>query len=367
MPILKNNLPLIGIHLLFWLLLASFPFYYNTHWFGWQIGFIRTIIPFFFLVSLAYLNALVLIPYLFRRHRFVWYRPLIAYLSLVPLGMLLFEQVFIWLNDLTAINVYVVIQATQDGEKVGLWDSPEEATAQFPRTIIGMMVLFDLFVSSLYGLAAEFTRRERQETMLKAINLKNELKLLRSQINPHFLFNALNNLYAIVQLKPKKAGEFVLKLSDMLRYITYDCQKEKVTIQKEVVYLRNYIYFQQWREKELLTIELNIDDKILGLSIEPMLLMPFVENAFKHSYEDNKKRWINIQLYRAQNDLVFEVKNSHSEADTQRENEDEYAGIGIDNIQKRLELLYPERYDLAISNNKQHFHILLKLQDVYKN
>ncbi len=352
---LQNRIFLTFLHILFWAFLAFYPLYFNIQWFGWKLAIIRVAVPFLFFILFGYGNGILLVPHLFNRKKFVWYLPLISYAIVIPIALFLLENIFLFVNHLSGIELNVVISATKNNLPLNV--RIEEAT--FPRSVAFGVLLFDLFVSTLYGIAFEFLKKERKEIVLKAINLKNELKLLRSQINPHFLFNALNNLYAIVQLNPEKSGEFILKLSEMLRYITYDCQHEKVAITKEIAYLKNYIYFQKWRDTEFKNIHLGIDSNVLQMQIEPMLLIPFVENAFKHSYSENRARWISISLKKENNHLHFEIENNCSELDTKEKIEDEYSGIGIDNIKKRLALLYPNQHELSIEQKKESFLVKL--------
>lgn len=328
--------------------------------FGLPIAIVRTIIPISFIIIIAYGNNLFIIRQLFRRKDFRWYYPFLAYAIIIPIALVIIDSVFGFVNTITNIELSLIFEVRQDGILI----NSNKSDSSFPRSVIGLITILTLFVSSLYGLALEFIQRDRQEIKLKAANLKNELKLLRRQINPHFLFNAMNNLYAIVQLKPEKAGEFVLKLSDMLRYVTYDCQNDKVSISKEINYLNNYIYFQKWRDQNFQDIQLDIDLSLNSLQIEPMLLIPFIENAFKHSYDQNSKRqrWVKISLQNQDNKLVFEVSNNRSLSNTQEEIPDEYMGIGIENVQKRLDLLYKNKYQLQIEKDDNSFQIKLTIQ-----
>lgn len=353
---------LFAAHLLFWVVWMSFPLYYNSQWFDFPIAFMRILAPTLVLMTLAYTNIGIFIPFLFRNNKLVGYRIFLVYACLIPVAFLLLQQVFVVVNAWSGLELNLIFEATTtQGETVKLHRS--EPKGQLPKFVIFGMVLFALFVSSMYGIAKEFIRKERQAAQLKAINTKNELKLLRSQINPHFLFNALNNLYAIVQLKPKKVGEFVLKLSEMLRYVTYDGQQDKVPLDKEVQYLKNYIYFQQWRDSQWQNIELELQETGLDqLLIEPMLLIPFVENAFKHSYEYEQGMWMKIVLkVQTEDTLYFEIGNNKSTLQTQQKVDDEYMGIGIDNIQKRLELLYPDSHQLTIQQDQNSFWAKLTL------
>jgi two-component system LytT family sensor kinase len=356
---LKNNIKFILAHAVFWLLCISTPLYFNTLLFGFPIALLRSIFPMTAIIILAYGNASLIIPYLFQRKDFVWYTPFLAFMIIIPAALFALNHIFSLVNSLTDITVRIAFEISQNGT---LLDT-NKSDANFPASVLGLIVIFTLFVSSLYGLAIEFIKKTSKENELKATNLKNELKLLRRQINPHFLFNALNNLYAIVQLKPDKAGDFVLKLSDMLRYVTYDCQNEKVLIGKEISYLNNYVYFQKWRDQNFHNIEIDIDEKMDLLEIEPMLLIPFVENAFKHSYDNNNQaRWIKVKLTTSNNQLIFNVSNSISSSNTQEDVPDEYMGIGIENVKKRLQLLYFKNHQLSIEKANDYFNIHLTLE-----
>lgn len=356
----KKNIRVALAHFIFWLLFMASPLYLNANLFGFPIGLVRTIIPISAIAIVAYGNNLFVIRQLFRRKGFAWYYPFIAYALIIPIAFFFIKYAFLFVNVITNVEVSIVFELKQNGDIL----NTTRSASSFPGSVIGLITILILFISSLYGLALEFIQLDRQEIKLKAANLKNELKLLRRQINPHFLFNAMNNLYAIVQLKPEKAGEFVLKLSEMLRYVTYDCQNDKVSINKEINYLNNYVYFQKWRDQNFQDIQLNIDPSLNNLEIEPMLLIPFIENAFKHSYDhnSNRKRWVKISLLNEDNKLVFEVKNSISQSNTQEEVPDEYMGIGIENVQKRLDLLYKHKYQLQIEKDSNSFQIKLTIQ-----
>lgn len=356
----KKNIRVALAHITFWLLFMASPLYLNIRLFGFPIALVRTIIPISAIVIVAYGNNLFVIRQLFRYKGFTWYYPFIAYALIIPIAFFFIKYAFQFVNIITNVEVSLLFELKQNGQLI----NTNRSASSFPGSIIGLITMLILFISSLYGLALEFIQRDRQEIKLKASNLKNELKLLRRQINPHFLFNAMNNLYAIVQLKPEKAGEFVLKLSDMLRYVTYDCQNDKVSISKEINYLNNYVYFQKWRDQNFQDIQLNIDPSLNSLEIEPMLLIPFIENAFKHSYDHNNEnqRWVKIKLQNEDNTLVFEVKNSISQSNTQEEVPDEYMGIGIENVQKRLALLYKHKYQLQIEKDSNSFQIKLMIQ-----
>ena len=349
------------IHALFWILFASIPFNFNVPLFGWQLALFRTLIPAFFMICLFYGHSYVVKKLLLQDSTTALLKLVVAYVVVIPICFFGIEFLFVKINNVNDVNITLTFEAWKDGDLVGISQTPNGV----PRSVVGFMVMFMLFISFLYGLTQEVQQRTRKEAELRATNLRNELKLLRRQINPHFLFNALNNLYAIVQLEPNRAGDFVLKLADMLRYVTYDCQQERVLLDKEVSYLQNYLYFQQWRDNEFQQLEAQLPTDLPPVDIEPMLLLPFVENAFKHSYDPQhpQRRWIRLSLHLDdQGMLRFEITNSKSTTNTTEEVPDEYMGIGIENVRKRLSLLYPNQHQLLVEDNHDHYHILLTVQ-----
>lgn len=203
-------------------------------------------------------------------------------------------------------------------------------------------------------------QQEQEASVLKSENLETELKFLKSQINPHFLFNALNNIYTLTYIKDKEAPGMILRLSDMLRYILYDCTSEDVSIAKEIDYLKNYIELQQLKADDI-DIKVTIDEFGSGVTIAPMLLVPFVENSFKHSkIEDTKEGWITVELIRQAQQICFRVCNSKPSKEFTK---DKVGGIGLQNVKRRLELLYPQRHHLQIEEEEDSFRVTLYLSE----
>jgi two-component system, LytTR family, sensor kinase len=189
-------------------------------------------------------------------------------------------------------------------------------------------------------------------------NLKTELSFLRSQISPHFLFNVLNNIVAMVRLKHDALEDTVVKLSSLLQYMLYETDEEKVTIQSEMEYLKSYIELQSQRFGSKIQINSDFEIAQNAQSIEPMLLIPFVENAFKHGYGRVENPVINIKLRFDNQKLVFEVRNKYSETKQQK---DKTSGIGLANVIRRLDLLYPQKHTLKIEENDGWFTAILML------
>jgi sensor histidine kinase YesM len=204
---------------------------------------------------------------------------------------------------------------------------------------------------------------ERQHLSLQLLEDKTsaELEMLKSQINPHFLFNTLNNIYILALKKSDQTPEVVLKLSDMLDYLLYDCSADKVLLTKEITLIENYNYLQRVRFGHRLDILFTKEGNFSDIKIAPMLLLPFVENSFKHGVgKDRKKSWIKMHLSSNKAQIMFSVKNSKGQ-ETGSINNDAQGGIGLPNVEKRLNLIYPKMHQLAISDNPTSYDVILKI------
>ncbi len=185
-----------------------------------------------------------------------------------------------------------------------------------------------------------------------------ELQLLKAQVHPHFLFNTLNNIYSVSLETSPKTSQLILKLSSLLNYILYECKTEHVLLEKEIKVMKDYIDLEKERYANKLEISLNIEGDIKDKYIAPLLLLPFLENAFKHgTSEQLEKPWLSMNLTVNQNTLRCKIANSKNENITINEN-----GIGIGNVKKRLLLLYPQLHKLEINNEGDFFVVSLILQ-----
>jgi LytS/YehU family sensor histidine kinase len=215
------------------------------------------------------------------------------------------------------------------------------------------------FVSTLNFIGQQARKRREDAIKGKKEQLENEMKLLRSQINPHFMFNALNNIYALAIQKNDRTPEAIMKLSLMMRYVLYEANVERVPVVKEWEYIDNYIDVQLLKfEKEVnITRVSQIDSG--STIIAPMLLLPFVENAFKHSnLEADETALIEISLTLTGNQLVFNVKNSLPGINIIN---DSVGGIGLENVKRRLKYIYPKNHSLEIIRESGLFSVALKI------
>jgi two-component system LytT family sensor kinase len=196
--------------------------------------------------------------------------------------------------------------------------------------------------------------KERQ-----AENLKTELSFLRSQINPHFIFNILNNLVALEQLKSPELGPTIMKLSQLMQYMLYETDEERVSLTKEVDYLQSYIDLQKQRFGNKVPVTVTFDPSPGLFEIEPMLLIPFVENAFKHGVGMIEHPAIEVRLEVCEGILYFMVRNRYNEASS--ETKDKGSGIGLGNVRRRLNLLYRNQQILHVSKEDGWFTVVLEL------
>ena len=190
---------------------------------------------------------------------------------------------------------------------------------------------------------------------------KNELDFLKAQFNPHFLFNSINSIYGNIDKGNSTARNMLLTFSEMLRYQLYECNTGNISIDKEISYIKNYIALQQIRRADNLNIELDIDEELRGFAIAPLLFIAFIENAFKYvSHYENKVNEVKISLSKKGDDIVFKVFNTKENYNGRRVMD--HKGIGIVNVKRRLELLYPMKHELIINSGEAFHEVLLNLQ-----
>ena len=234
-----------------------------------------------------------------------------------------------------------------------------------PIKIFFLIVTIFLFAFPLGMFAALLYRKLKQQVTAAetaAAHSKSELQLLQSQLSPHFLFNTLNNLYGISLREPDKTPAMLLKLSELLRYSVYDAKDVFVPLQEELNYLKNYIEFEKIRIGDRLDLKVDIENfNAENIRVAPMLLVVFVENAFKHAKNNlNDKIQIEISMKVWINQILFAVKNSCKDPGT-ADDASKHSGFGLQSTIKRLELLYPNTHDLKIEKDVDSFSVMLRV------
>lgn len=206
-----------------------------------------------------------------------------------------------------------------------------------------------------------FVQQQEKHEMEKR-NLKTELNLLNAQLHPHFLFNTMNNLYALSIEKSSKTSEGIAKISNLLRSVLYECNDSEITLEKEIKLIENYIDLERMRYDGRLQIEFKVSGELKNKKIAPMLLFTFVENCFKHgSSNDPEYPKIKIDLFATNDEIVFFAENSKPKI-TYHKQEENAGGIGLKNVKKRLEIIYKEKYDLKLKDKKDSFIVSLSIR-----
>ncbi|HEX6849243.1 MAG TPA: histidine kinase [Chitinophagaceae bacterium] len=212
-----------------------------------------------------------------------------------------------------------------------------------------------------------WTWKQRDWLRAQQEKITAELQLLKAQVHPHFLFNTLNNIYSFSLDRSPKTPDLILKLSSLLSYMLYDCKADEVRLEKEVEIMKNYIDLEKERYGDKIEISWNVEGKINDKFISPLLMLPFLENAFKHgASEQIEKPWLEVNITMTGDVLKFGIVNSKNEDAFYNEN-----GIGVNNVKKRLEFLYPGRYELKINDEGDFFVVsftvkLAKRESVYR-
>jgi len=227
----------------------------------------------------------------------------------------------------------------------------------FMKSLFWLMLV--QMVSTIFMLQEDLRKKSEETKVVVEEKLNTELKYLKAQINPHFLFNALNNIYSLTYLKSEKGPDAVLKLSAMLRYVLEDCQADHVRLGSEVEYIENFIDFQQMKSQGVQKIEFDrfgINDSVL---VAPMLFVPFIENSFKYSKIENlDDAFVHMKLETNENRICFEIINSIPMDGKANSG----SGKGIKNTKQRLAIVYPGKHELDIHETENEFTVVLKIQ-----
>lgn len=231
-------------------------------------------------------------------------------------------------------------------------------------TLLGSMiaVLFLLVLSTAIKFGVKGIRKELALRELKNKHVQTELELLKSQINPHFLFNTLNNLFALARKqKDQRTAIGITKLANMMRYMIYETDVDKIDLKKEVEQINSFIELQKLRfsKEDDVKINFKVEGELDQISVAPMLLIPFVENAFKHSVSVQQPTEIKIDLKILSDEIYFSVKNSINK---NKQDLEEKSNIGLNNVKRRLELIYPRVHNLEIMDSGDYFSVILKIK-----
>lgn len=325
-------------HILVWAILFAGWYYFRAKDFpSQQLAIQVTAIKVAVLALLIYITNYLLIPQLLYKKRYWQFFSI--YLTII-IGMGLLKLKIIMALVYPGLEPFANFKT------------------RFYDNIIPVFLLVTTGAAS--RLIRDYLQSQRRLSEIAQEKAQTELKFLRSQINPHFLFNSLNAVYFLIDKQNTEARQTLLQFSDLLRYQLYDCSADTIAIEKEVAYLQDYIRLQKLRKDSNYEVAVNIQHDIHGFEIVPLLLIPLVENAFKHiSHHQSSRNFVYVELARNNGSFSFCVENS-------KENLLQKTllpgGIGLNNVKRRLELLYPDKHQLEIDNNEVTFKVHLELK-----
>lgn len=333
-------------HASFWII--SFLVFANTFKVSEYVQKIDYIYAMLFHISLGftvYINLYLIIPGLLSKKKYLLY--VLAIVNNLLFGIIINNISFNWLSDRILKEYYFI--------------------SYYNNFDLLKFFIVYISVTTLLKLSKSWFRVQEMHYKLARIereNINSELKALKAQINPHFLFNSLNLLYALAVKNSKHTPEAIIQLSDILRYVTYETKNENIELKSEVELIENYIALQRLRVDAEADIQFDKNIKSGRIKIAPMLFLPLIENSFKHGIGgDTKNTFVHIQLISDANTIHFEIENNKGNIDDSIDNEE--GGIGLENIRKRLNLLYTGKYnfDIVETDGKFKVKLLIKNED----
>lgn len=327
-------------HIGFWAVYFSFFFYQMSFRMGREKSikeaFVEASLHVLFVIIIAYVNYSFLFPKYMRDKKLLPY---------------ILSFVFFFALD---IGIYTQIKKA---ESVGT-----RAYEMFSSNIFlihhSVTVLFIVVFITMLRFVEEWFGMETRKKELENENLNSELRFLKEQINPHFLFNTLNSLYYLATINSPNTPEVIMKLSQMMRYMLYDSNRSKVPLTQEIEYMKNYIELEKMRIENEVPINLSIEGNVAEYNIVPLVLNTFLENAFKHGLNNHTTDgFINISIKVGGGKLFFVVENSKPVNPDRKEK----SGIGLPNVERRLDLSYPEKYNLEVNETETAYKVNLTM------
>ena len=334
----------VAVHIAFWLLFIFYSgfddgYYHHDHW-SFRLG-PDGVCDILINMLVVYVNLYILMPLFYAKQKY--FRYFSTLLLLLLAGGLITR--FLWWRIWLPLEP--LAYRSSEGTNYWIWVRIiTDSFSHFP--VLAVTVLIKMMFDAN---AHEKKLREIEKEKFTA-----EMGLLKAQINPHFLFNTLNSLYSLTLVGSEKSAEMVLRLSNLMRYMLYEASANTVSLKDEITYLENYISIEQMRFADRLDLSFQYSGDTSGKSISPLLLLPFIENAFKHGIQDSAG-WITINLKVDDNFLYLKVENSYTLPVKRKE-----PGLGLANVKRRLELAYHRKYELNIRQTDDIYSADLKLQ-----
>lgn len=328
------------IHLAFWAVYFSFFLYQISFGGGKERPTPESLREAFlhvlFVVIIVYINYSFLLP------RFLKDRNFLKYILSFSFSFCL------------VVGTYIFLKRTEtEGTRIHEMFSSARFMIHYSVTVLFIVIFISMlrFVEEWFGIEARKREIENE-------NLNTELRFLKEQINPHFLFNTLNSLYYLATIQSPNTPEVIVKLSQMMRYMLYDSNRPKVHLQQEIEYMQNFMELEKMRIEKPIPITFEVSGAVSSIRIVPLILNTFLENAFKHGLNNHSTDgFIRVIIHADRELLTFTVENSKPEHPDPKEK----SGIGLQNVKRRLELSYPEKHTLEITEDESRYKIVLTL------
>jgi two-component system, LytTR family, sensor kinase len=355
------------LHLLAWIIIVGLPLYFIKRWqvgkdFIWHYYFIT-----FINVIIFYVNYLFLVPkFFFDNKRYKYY-----------LSVLVLIACFYFVSDISNKLMFKSESGNSQTEQIN--NQPADRGRPLPPEpgpgllkpgtppfrgmhlySFGFTAIFLVFFSLGLRVLERHSQIEELQKETEKEKLNSELAFLKSQISPHFFFNTLNNIYSLISINPEDSQKAVLKLSKLMRYLLYESEQGKTVLSNEIDFLNNYIDLMKLRMSEKVSLSVSFPSKYEDKNLPPLLFVPFIENAFKHGISYREKSFIKINMDVAGDSIIFRCVNSLPKAKENAENG--HAGIGLENVRKRLNLLFPGSHDLKINKSEKEFEVYLDIK-----
>lgn len=320
---------------------AIFLFFFLTFWSGWLISFVHSLILTLCMMVVSDIESRYFIKLLQDKRVFLFYIVNFFFVIIISAATIYLESIMLKFPQPTNVGILFV-----------------------PFLIRLVLYIATIAITVISKLQQKENENQRVKNELESEKLNMELRFLKTQMAPHFLFNALNNIYSLVYTKDEKAPQSVLKLSDMMRYVMVDCQVDEISLEKEVKYIDAYIEFQQMSMENKSNVVFEKDIKNMDYKIPPMILQPLVENSFKHSRVVNDPNgYVHFYLLQEDNSLIFIARNSIKGmsvaiADA---NKKPQSGIGLENVRKRLELYYGDDFYFNAKFEDNYYSATIKI------
>ncbi|MFD2914087.1 sensor histidine kinase [Psychroserpens luteus] len=330
----------ITIHILVWLCISIFPLltaYIDLGEIPSDLYLRQVIRPILF-----YVNYLVFVPYILLKRKLFLY--IIVSIAFLVLYNYISEELI----------TRTIVHELKDMPK------PPNMRGGLFGIRYAIPIVFSLTIyllGGIFSLVVDFYKRDREAKELENEQKEINLQFLRNQLNPHFLFNSLNSIYSLVRSKSDSAPEAVISLSELMRYMLYEAGDKQVSLEKEMNYIKNYISLQRLRLKNTEAVKLNIKGDTKNLKIYPLLLISFIENAFKYGTDYKGNTHIDIQIQVFDNTLIFDVENIIG----LHKRDEKNSGVGLENIKNQLNHLYHTNHDLIIEENKTNYRVHLTI------